>query len=48
MEDAGNAAKSAEDQAMDFFKGLDPVHYSEFRTTINNQMELNPLITLPT
>jgi len=48
QEDAGNAAISAADQAMDFFKGLDPVRYSEFRTTINNQMELNPLITLPT
>ena len=45
QEDAGNAAVSAEDQAMDFFKGLDPVRYAEFRTTINNQMELNPLIS---
>jgi len=48
QEDAGNAAISAADQAMDFFSGLDPVRYAEFRTTINNQMELNPLITLPT
>jgi len=49
QEDAGNAAVITEDQAMDFFKVLDPVRYTAFQTTINNQMELNPLIaTLPT
>jgi len=46
--DAGNKAIANDDQAMDFFKGLDPVRYAEFRTTINNQMELNSAITLPT
>ena len=39
---------SAEDQAMDFFKGLDPVQYSHFRAMINNLMELNSAITLTT
>ena len=48
QEVAGNVAVKAEDQAMDFFNGLDPIRYAEFRTTINNQMELNSTITLPT
>mmetsp|Transcript_21398 Transcript_21398/g.30637 ORF Transcript_21398/g.30637 Transcript_21398/m.30637 type:complete len:153 (-) Transcript_21398:650-1108(-) len=33
---------------MDFFKGLDPVRYSDFRATINNQMELNSTIKVTT
>jgi len=48
LEDAGNTVVSPADQAMDFFEGLDPNRYSDFRATINNQMELNSTITLPT